>query len=97
MTEMAGQVDIFAELGEPVPVPPFTVFTCVWAENRCGWCGGSGFYGGGACRSPKDKTESWFYRYCKGCVEKYGHPRVVHDGFLLVIDRTQKPRPGGAK
>lgn len=95
MTELDGQTDIFAELGEPAPVPPFTVFTCVWAENRCGWCGGKGFQGGGAVRNPKDKGESWFFRYCGRCQERYGHPRVGREGFPVVIDRTQKPRPGG--
>ncbi|MBT8161028.1 MULTISPECIES: hypothetical protein [Arthrobacter] len=95
--EIPGQGDIFAELDEPAPTPPFTVYTCVWAAmGRCGWCGGKGWDGGGACRNPKDENESWYYDYCKSCRENYGYPHVTREGFALNIDRTQKPRPGGA-
>lgn len=94
---IAGQTDIFAELDEQLPTPPFTVFTCVWASgSRCGWCGGKGYDGGGACRNPKDDKESWFYDYCRPCREKYGYPKVTREGFALNIDGTQKPRPGDA-
>jgi hypothetical protein len=95
--QIAGQVDIFAELGEAAPVPPFTVFTCVWATGqRCGWCHGKGYDGGGACRNPEDDKESFFYDYCRPCREKHGYPKVTREGFPVVIDRTQKPRPGDA-
>jgi len=95
MTVIAGQTDIFAALDQPVPAPPFTVYTCVWATDlRCGWCAGKGYDGGGACRNPSDETESFFYNYCRPCREKYGFPNVTREGFALNIDRTQKPRPG---
>lgn len=94
--QIAGQIDIFAELGEAAPVPPFTVYTCVWAEMGCGWCGGTGLDGGGACRNPQDKAESFFYSYCRACRTQYGYPKVTNEAFPLVIDRTQKLRPGAA-
>lgn len=96
MAELAGQTDIFAELGEPPPVPPFTVHISVWADNGCGWCNSKSTIGGGACRNPKDADESFFYSYCTPCYEKYGHPRVNAPNYPLTIDRTKTPRPGSA-
>ncbi len=94
---MGAQLDIFDALGESAPVPPFTVWTCVWATgSRCGWCGGKGYEGGGACRNPEDKNESFFYQYCRACREKHGYPKIHDPAFPVVIDRTQKPRPDDA-
>jgi hypothetical protein len=94
MSELAGQTDIFDELGELPPAPPFTVHTCVWASRGCGWCHSKNVIGGGACRNPQDNNESFYYDYCQGCENKYGSPRVTAAGYPLTIDRTQAPRPG---
>lgn len=94
--EIAGQSDIFAELGESLPVPAFTVYSCVWAERGCGWCSAKGMLGGGACRNPEDDKESWFYSYCHSCHTLYGTPKVTRPGFPVRVDRTVKARPGGA-
>jgi len=97
MEQIAGQVDIFAELGTPEPSPPFTVHTCVWASGQsCGWCGGNGYDGGGATRNPRAEKESFYFAYCRPCRESYGYPRIYDPAFPIAIDRTQKPRPGGA-
>lgn len=93
---LEGQLDIFTALEEPAPVPPFTVYTCVWAEKGCGWCGSGNMLGGGACRNPQNNDESFFYSYCTSCYNKYRSPKVTTPGFPLNIDRTQKPRPGDA-
>lgn len=94
--EIAGQSDIFTELGESIPVPPFTVYSCVWAEKGCGWCGAKGMLGGGACRNPEDPTESWFYSYCQSCYTLHGSPKVTAPGYPVRVDRTVKARPGTA-
>lgn len=91
-----GQTDIFDALGESSPAPPFTVYTCVWAEKGCGWCGSRAMLGGGACRNPQDQDESFFYSYCGSCYGRYRSPRVTAPDFNLRVDRTQKPRPGAA-
>lgn len=96
MDQISGQIDIFDALDEPMPVPLFTVYTCVWAEKGCGWCGSKGMLGGGACRNPKNSDESWFYSYCGRCYELHGTPKVTAEGYPLQIDRTVKPRPGDA-
>lgn len=94
---MDGQVDLFDLIDERPPVPPFTVWTCVWAGDlRCGWCGGKGFQGGGACRNPRNDDEPFFYQYCRKCYEAYGDPHVRRLDSVINIDRTQKPRPGDA-
>jgi hypothetical protein len=97
MTSIEGQTDVFELLTESLPIPPFTVNTCVWASGqRCGWCGGKGYDGGGACRNPRNDDESFFYNYCAKCREKHGYPHPGRLEFLVNIDRTQKPRPGDA-
>jgi hypothetical protein len=96
MAEIAGQIDIFDSLDEQLPVPPFTVYICVWAEKGCGWCHSSGLDGGGACRNPRNKDESLFYSYCGKCRGKYGYPKPGHPDYPVTIDRTQKARPGAA-
>ena len=96
MSQITGQLDIFAELGESSPVPSFTVYTCVWAEKGCGWCGSGSMLGGGACRNPQNKDESFFYSYCTSCYSKYRSPKVTDPDFPVRIDRTQKARPGSA-
>lgn len=93
---LEGQSDIFEALGEESPTPPFTVYTCVWAEKGCGWCGSGNMLGGGACRNPQNNEESFFYSYCSRCYDKYRSPRVTAPGFNLYVDRTWKPRPGTA-
>jgi hypothetical protein len=93
--ELPGQTDVFGLLDEPLPVPPITVYTCVWAERGCGWCGSTATLGGGACRNPDNSAESFFYSYCARCYKQYGTPKVTRPG-VVVIDRTQKVRPGDA-
>ena len=88
-----GQVDLFEAMGEAPPPPPFTVYTCVWAERGCGWCQSNGFEGGGACRNPRDASESLFYSYCGKCRTRYGYPRVGDPDYPVIIDRTQKEKP----
>lgn len=96
MTVIAGQSDIFDALDVPMPVPPLTVYTCVWAERGCGWCHSTSTEGGGACRNPRSANESLFYSYCGKCRGKYGYPKVSNPDYPVTIDRTQKARPGTA-
>lgn len=96
MKQLEGQADLFELDDAPAkPLPPFTVWTCVWAEQRCGWCGGKGFQGGGACRNPRDENESFFYQYCKKCDDRYGDPRVTDLSRQIIINRTQADPPKG--
>ncbi len=95
MTVIEGQIDVFDLLDERLPAPPFTVNTCVWAtDNRCGWCAGKGYDGGGACRNPRNDEESFFYNYCAKCRKKYGYPHPGRLDFAVNIDRTRKTRTG---
>lgn len=90
-----GQLEIFDILTESIPVPAFTVYTCVWAERGCGWCHSNGLDGGGACRNPRKEDESLFYSYCGKCRGLYGYPKVANPDYPVTIDRTRKDRPGG--
>lgn len=93
---LEGQLDIFDAMDEQPPIPPLTVYTCVWAERGCGWCHSNNTEGGGACRNPRDESESLFYSYCGKCRGKYGYPKVGNPDYPVTIDRTQKERPGTA-
>lgn len=83
-----GQVDVFELLGEDKAAcqPPFRVYPLKsrW-KAICGWCGGSGLLGGGACRHPDNAELSIGYDYCQKCVDKYGHPKVFPGGTPLVL------------
>ena len=85
---MGGQTDIFDFLEAPAkqPQPVFKVYPLDWHGKReCGWCGGPGFLGGGACCWPEDKHLHIGYDYCQKCVDKYGHPKVRAGGTPLVL------------
>lgn len=85
---IAGQLDIFELLEAPAAAaqPPFKVQPLGWhGPMICGWCGGPGFLGGGACRWPEDTTVSIGYQYCQKCIDKYGHPKVFAGGTPLVM------------
>lgn len=93
---LEGQLDLLELLEGPAPVkaqPPFKVHPLGWhGKQTCGWCGGPGFLGGGACPWPEDKTFSIGYQYCQKCVDKHGHPRVHAGGTPLVMMTADEMR-----
>ncbi|AXH44436.1 hypothetical protein PP353_gp60 [Arthrobacter phage Kumotta] len=92
---MDGQTDIFDFLEAPAKAsqPPFKVHHLGWhSKPACGWCGGPGYLGGGACRWPEDDNISIGYNYCQKCVDKYGHPEVRAGGTPLVMMSREEMR-----
>jgi len=91
-----GQLDLLELIEAPAPVrtqPAFKVHPLGWhGKQTCGWCGGPGFLGGGACRWPEDRTISIGYQYCQKCVDKYGHPRVHAGGTPLLMMTADEMR-----
>ena len=98
MTELEGQLDALALLGEPAPMAAFTVYEMTkelgW-PNKCGWCGKSGFQGGGATRWPDDDQLSIAYNYCAPCVEKHRGPKLreLHASGVLRLVRYAEYAP----
>lgn len=91
-----GQLDLLDLIDGPAQIktqPVFKVHPLGWhGKQTCGWCGGPGFLGGGACRWPEDKTISIGYQYCQKCVDKYGHPAVRRGGTPLVMMTADEMR-----
>lgn len=80
MTALAGQLDALDLLGPAAAADvPFAVYEMTPAlgwPNKCGWCGKSGFQGGGATRWPDDDQLSIAYNYCAPCVAKHRGPKL---------------------
>lgn len=95
MAVMDGQTDLFDLLETPKEVaqPVFEVHLTSWrGKATCGWCGGSGLQGGGACRHPRNANVSIGYDYCQKCVDKYGHPRLYGGGTPIRVTAQDHQR-----